>query len=300
MDNGDGVKATQVLLGTSKYAVAHEQESELYQGGYLDFIPFTTMEKAKKALAPERLSIMDDICFYWKSHRDQLLHKNDSSNKTQLLATYFLQKIIASNYMILVGYLEANLNELEIAIINTQVKEKQKHQTMNVTDKWSILQSWSHRFPEYCGMIDNILEWHKLAGEHLAGDPKKKWEGCTADFTAIKRRLGGLRERKQLLSDSFVGLASMAGIQESLDEAKAVKLLAFLGFFFVPMSFVASIFAMPNHAPTLKHGFRHYSYVAFPIALGMTLLVVVVLWGLSIQLQLRSARDWAKKKIAVV
>jgi len=290
------VKATQVILGSSIKATPHEHESEPYQGGYLDFIPFTTMEEAKKALAPERLSIMDDICFYWNNHKDQLSHKNDSSNKTHLLATYFLQKIIASNYMILVGYLEANLNELETAIINTQVKEKQKHQTMNVTDKWSILQSWSHRFPEYCGMIDDILEWHKLAGENLVGDLKTKWKGCTADFTAIKRRLGDLRERTQLLSDSFVGLASMAGIQESLDEAKAVKLLAILGFFFVPMSFVASVFAMPNHAPAIKPGFGHYSYIAFPIALGMTLVVVGVLWGLSIQLHLRSARDWAKKK----
>jgi hypothetical protein len=58
--------------------------------------------------------------------------------------------------------------------------------------------------------------------------------------------------RIQLLSDSFVGLANMAGIQESLDEAKAVKLLAVLDFFFVPMLFVVSVFAMPNHPPTIK------------------------------------------------
>lgn len=59
--------------------------------------------------------------------------------------------------MILVGYLESNLNELETAILLLEIKEHKRHQTSSVEKLYGILQSWSHRLPEYGGMVDDIL-----------------------------------------------------------------------------------------------------------------------------------------------
>jgi hypothetical protein len=279
-----GITKTDILVGSSKHADPVPLETDLYQGGYLDFIPYTTAAQEKTSCAPPRNCMLEDMCHYWEKHHTMVSgHIKDSS----LFATIFLQKIIASNYMILIGYLEANVNELETAILLHEVKENKKHQTMHVTEQWSILQSWSHRFPEYGGMVEEIIDWHEEAAENLNATGKAEWAKLTKDFKAIKRQLDILRDRTQLLSDSFVGLASMAGIQESLDEAKAVKILTVLGFFFVPMSLVSSLFAMPNkdtliHVPDkgVLGGFRYYALIAFTVSGGMTFFVVCYIWGL--------------------
>lgn len=292
-----------ILVGPSSGANPIALETELYQGGYLDIIPHTTTAEAKDADAPPRTCLLEDLCHYWEKHSGVVSHLSGDMKKTSILATICLQKVIASNYMILIDYLEANVNELETAILLHQVQENKKHQTMHVTEQWSILQSWSHRFPEYGGMIDDILDWHSEASSKCDDTVKTEWEKCTKDFKAIKRRLDILRERTQLLSDSFVGLASMAGIQESLDEAKAVKLLTVLGFFFVPLSLVSSLFAMPNkdtliHVPStgVLGGFRYYALIAFTVSGGMTFFVVCYIWGLDVlRRSVANAVRWKKR-----
>ncbi|CAI6332887.1 unnamed protein product [Periconia digitata] len=295
------IDKTVILVGRSSGAKPIALETELFQGGYLDCVPYQTIGQAKNAQAPPRTCMLDDLCHYWQKHGGMVSGLSDGMKTSSILVTVCLQKIIASNYMILIGYLEANVNELETAILLYPVQEKRKHQTMQVTEQWAILQSWSHRFPEYNGMIDDILDWHFKAASGCDAKVIEEWEKCTNDFKAIKRRLDILRDRTQLLSDSFVGLASMAGIQESLDEAKAVKLLTVLGFFFVPLSLVSSLFAMPNKDTLINvpstgvlSGFRYYALIAFTVSGGMTFFVVCYIWGLNVLL--RSVANAAKLK----
>lgn len=88
----------------------------------------------------------------------------------------------------------------------------------------------------------------------------------------------------------------MAGMQESLDETKAVKLLTVLGFIFVPISTVATIFSMPEHAPTKKGGFPRFSKLAFGLSGTLTIMVVVILWWYAIKDKLGLRRpEWLKK-----
>ncbi|OCK89139.1 uncharacterized protein K441DRAFT_681398 [Cenococcum geophilum 1.58] len=268
-----GREKTVILVGTSKHADEVPLATELYQGGYIDFIPYTSLAEAKTAEAPKRKCMLDDLCFYWKTCHTQI--KNFRENP--LFASIFLQKIIASNYMTLVGYLEANLSELETAIILSEIKERKKHQALDVTEKWSILQSWSHRFPEYCGMIDDLLEWHSIP--KLPPNIKDAWENCEKDFKDIQRRLSNLRSRTQLLSESFVGLATMAGIQESLDEAKGVKVLTFLGFFFLPLSLISALFTLPDEYGLGKGRFWLYAAIAFPTAAVITCVATTLVFG---------------------
>lgn len=278
-----------LLVGNREEAKKEVIETCLYQGGYLDFVPF------KKATAkngsPLRISILDDMCYYFENHGDQITKAQNPFNHSAILSTFFLQKIIASNYMVLIGYLDSNLNELETAIMHMEVREHKRNQTSKVEEKYNVLQSWSHRLHEYGGMVNDILTWHKSAAFRLPKDAKKQWSGCTNDFREIQRRLNIVRNRTQLLNESFVGLASMAGMQESLDETKAVKLLTVLGFFFVPLSTIATIFAMPEHSPTKKGGFGRYATVGFSISGGLTLIITWILWRYTVY-------DGAKKLMA--
>jgi hypothetical protein len=281
-----------ILVGNSQNAKAKFMHTTLFQGGYLDFIPF----HESKGECPPRTSTLVDICHYLAKHGDQLDKAQNHYERNALMSTFFLQKIIASNYMVLVGYLESNLNELETAILQMEIKEHKRHQVSSVEEKYTVLQSWSHRLPEYGGMVDDILSWHGLAGHGLSKASRQKWAGCTKDFREIQRRLNIIRNRTQILNESFVGLASMAGMQESLDETKAVKLLTVLGFIFVPCSTVATIFSMPEHAPTKYGGFNLYSKIAFSLSGGLTLIICSVLWWYGIMDQLRKVTPaWVQR-----
>lgn len=205
----------------------------------------------------------------------------DPSVDSILPVTVFLQKIVASNYMILSGYLESCLNELELAVRLAHVSKGAKNMTLQISEQWFILQSWCHRFPEYCGMLDDIRQLHaKLPrpGCPPGTAPKPQvWDGCVEDFEAISAKMDALRRRTEVLADSFVGLASMAGMQESLDEARNVQILTFLGIFFLPLSWIASIFAIDDRPhPT---GFPLYCKTAFPVAVGLTLLIALYIFS---------------------
>ncbi|KAL1878145.1 hypothetical protein Daus18300_002061 [Diaporthe australafricana] len=211
--DGDPSKFT-VLVGSSRTAKPQPMSVEHYQGGYLDFEDFEGLTPAQSALP----------------------------------TTIFLQKIVSSNYMIFVGYLESCLNELETSIRLSHVDKGTRNMTLKVSELWSILQSWSHRFPEYCGMLDDILKSHaKLrppspSPNQPGPQPNaRNWDGCFDDFEAISVKMNALRQRTELLAESFVGLASMAGMQESLDEARNVKILTLLGVFFLPLSWIAKV-----------------------------------------------------------
>lgn len=216
---------------------------------------------------------MDDLCFYWKWH-GQARGLNHKLKNSPLIASYFLQKIIASNYLILAGYLESCLNELETAMRDDHIDKGTKDMTITISKQWAVLQSWSHRFPEYCGMLEDIhLMQSKLPEDALEKDSSEAWAECVEDFAAINHNMTRLRERTATLAESFVGLASMAGMQESLDEAKNVQILTLLGIFFLPLSWIASIFAL--EARPDPEGLKLYSKTAFPTAVGLTLVVLL-------------------------
>jgi len=266
----------EVLVGSQITAKVEQLYGELYQGGYLDFIKHSDLTESTKSVGPERISMMDDLCFYWKTHGSLIGVENDPS-----LATIFLQKIIASNYSILVEYLKSQLNELEFDIVRTEIHEG-KNQALDVGHKWSVLQSWSHRFPEYGDMLHDILEIHKSTQQvAVRGDA---WAECNMDFEAINKRFSELRRRTEKLGESFIGLANMAGIQESLDEAKNVKVLTFLGLFFLPLSLLATIFAMGTTYGPGGPKFKVYFSVALPISGGLVISAVVILYGWNIHL----------------
>lgn len=214
--------------------------------------------------------MLDDLSYYFKT--------DSASSKVTcpFAATRLAQKIVASNYMILLGYLDSCVNELEFAIRREHIGKGQKDQSLAIAMQLEILQSWNHRLPEYCGMVDDILYRQGYP------DPPKEpqaLEDCYKDFVGIKRKMDEVKRRAEVLDASFVGLFGMAGMRESLEEAENVRVLTFLGVFFLPLSWISSIFAMPDVYGPEKSRFWLYCAVAFPTAVSLTVVVIFLIWA---------------------
>lgn len=63
----------------------------LYQGGYLDFIPFDRATLQRESCLG-RISILDDFCYYTNEHKNRFREADKPFEHAALMATFFMQK----------------------------------------------------------------------------------------------------------------------------------------------------------------------------------------------------------------
>ena len=240
--------------------------SEPYQGGYPDFIRYTTLQGACHTIGPSRESILEDICYYWTNHASCINIQDDPA-----VSTVFLKKIIASNYMVLIEYGKAMLSTLEWSL-SRQGQDISEIKIAWAEQRWSDLQSWSRRFSEYCENVESIIDGLKISLPE--GNTSRDWLSCDQDFHVIHRKLIGLKRRSDALISSITGLAGILGNRQalkeasrSLHEAKSVKILTLLGMMFAPLFLTSGIFSMSEDFLPGATLFWIYIVVAIPLIL---------------------------------
>jgi hypothetical protein len=247
-----------VLIGPSNDAKSFAVASEPYQGGYQDFIPYDDITQACSTPAPPRTSILEDICHYWEHHY-QLV--NIESDKP-VLSTVFLQKIAASNYMLLTEYLRSLANELGWRLS----RDLNQMNIPGLEEGWSDLQSWMPRCSEYGDMVESILLLGDIIKGQRVGSTVAHWTDCLEDFCLIQKNLIKLKSRADAHVASFMGLAGIAGNRQSLNEARSVHILTVLGTFFIPLSFCTGLFSMSSGYLPGEGRFWIYLTLAMPLA----------------------------------
>lgn len=238
-----------------------------WQGGYNDFVKYSAVEEAVNAEAPPRTSIFDDLCFYHTHHRKHL--QLDSDPKS---ATTFAQKIVASEYMLLIEY-----NRYLLYHIGWKLSRRDSFEIFKsiwVEQTWSDLNSFHQRIQTH---YHNILML--TANLELKESITKGWMRTTQDFAHIEEQFLSLRQKAEILLDSFTGLAGMVGNRQSLDEARSVSLLTLLGMAFVPLSLVASLFSMSDEYRPGVGNFGLYFAVSIPfVAILFAMAFLSIYW----------------------
>lgn len=223
-----------------------------WQGGYNDFIKYGTVEEAVKAENPPRTSTFDDLCFYHTHHHKHL--QLDSDPKS---ATTFAQKLVASEYMLLIEY-----NRYLLYHIGWQLSRRNSFEIFKSTwveQTWSDLNSFHQRIQTH---YHNVLMLN--ANLELRKSTPKGWMNTAQDFAHVEEQFLSLRRKAEILLDSFTGLAGMVGNRQSLDEARSVGMLTLLGMAFVPLSLVASLFSMSDEYRPGAGKFWLYFAVSIP------------------------------------
>ena len=120
-----------------------------FSGGYLDFIKHPEFG-ADCPMGPPRKSMLEDLCFYWDKHGSHLAGKSGPG-----IATVFMQKIVASNYMQLVDFLRANISNLEYQL--SRRDNLTGIQIPWIEERWSELQAWSRQLSLYVEDVEAIM-----------------------------------------------------------------------------------------------------------------------------------------------
>lgn len=238
-----------------------------WQGGYNDFIKYSMVKEAVDAETPPRTSTFDDLCFYHTHHCRYL--QLDSDPKS---ATTFAQKLVASEYMLLIEY-----NKFLLCHIGWKLSRRDSFEIFKsawVEQTWSDLNSFHQRIETHHQNIVMLT-----ANLELKKSTTRGWMSTTEDFAYIEEQFLSLRRKAEILLDSFTGLAGMVGNRQSLDEARSVGLLTVLGIAFVPLSLVASLFSMSDEYRPGAGNFWVYFAVSIPfVALMFAMAFLSMYW----------------------
>ena len=222
-----------VFIGSRQEAQQLSMPGEPYQGGYPDSMRYKDLNDTCSTPRPSRESMLEDLSHYWTQYAKDILVKDDP-----IIATFFLKKIIASNYLLLIGYIGALLSELDYDV-SRRGRPISRLRIEWVEERWKDLQSWTRQCSKYCESVEETMYSFEIP---MKSEVSKSWETGGNDFYIIQRKLLSMSKRCNDLLASFTGLAGILGnrrvlkeANSSLHEAKSVKTLTFLGMLILPL-----------------------------------------------------------------
>ncbi|KAH6694929.1 hypothetical protein BKA61DRAFT_531694 [Leptodontidium sp. MPI-SDFR-AT-0119] len=257
-----------------KPPICEKIENSLWQGGYLDFIK-SPASAPHLHNGPPRTSMLDDICHYWLQHSGLLPNTNRPD-----VATVFMKKIVASNYMQLIEYLRGVISTIEWQLSR---RTDLGIDIPWVEEQWSSLQALNRRLIEYSDDAEAIML--SLGIPYDRPDPTNigDWISCNKDYQYIFNRLRALSTRTGLLLSSMTGLAGIAGnsqalneARRSLKEAKGIKTLTLLAMIFIPLAYCCGLFSMNDMYLPGKHKFWIYLAVSLPLIIVVFLAAFLI------------------------
>jgi hypothetical protein len=174
----------------------------------------------------------------------------------------FLQKIVASHYILLSEYNRALLNQLKWIL-----SRRETYAGLSVKwveERWSDLQALHRRCGDYHRHIQSIIL--HLGFEESTRVPSD-WSNTSHDFIVLGQIFADLERKSESLISSLTGLAGIVGNRQSLAESRSVRILSMLGMTFLPLSFTSGLFSMADKYRPGASMFWVYFAVAVPLIL---------------------------------
>ncbi|VUC30827.1 unnamed protein product [Clonostachys rosea] len=242
-----------------------------FQGGYADFVPRSfPLHPDDQFQGPPRDGLHDDLCYYLAT-----AHKTIPGGvKLSEHATVFMKKIVASHYLQLISYHQANLATMEYPLQRIvglgQLKIPQLQQ------QWSDIQLMCARCAHYLKTASSIMMQLGIPLEYPSRGKisDTTWTESNLDFQYVHHELNRLVERALFFNESLTGLTGIVGNEQALTEtrrsireAKAVKALTLVGMVFIPLAFTTGLFSMSDEYLPGMEKFWTFFAVSVPLVL---------------------------------
>ncbi|KAI9804474.1 MAG: hypothetical protein M1825_001373 [Sarcosagium campestre] len=298
-------------VGEGAAAQVQRLSNQALHGGYIDFSPMYDdndddddendeggSDDGKQTKGPLRTSTFDDICFYWQ--RQSAARLNGMGLEDPEVAAIFIKRIVASNWMLLIQYLNRILSMLEFGLS----RRKDLAGFSWLDQGWSDVQSWMRRCAEFSEHIDSTLDSLRIplpdrGGAKASSETRQgrdSLDACTGDFLYIHRRMLELYRRTETLAASLTGLISILESKRSLEEARSLKTLTLLGMVFVPLAFTSGMFSMSGDYLPGKRKFWVYIAVAIPLILAVFAIAFIITYWDVITAAARPGLDQGPKR----
>jgi Mg2+ and Co2+ transporter CorA len=257
-------------------------DTSSYLHGYVDFSVWPSDPENQNdgtTNGPTRKSLLDDIVYYWK-------HVSTEKQRSELkgqpaTAALYMNKIIASNWVVMLEHLSATLSNLERRLwILDEMSERNTGPGMREFER-SI--DTTFRPLLACGNIWRRRLWWYLEDMRWNMEAMKaflkqnpEFEGALDDFTTVKDRMEECRNRIDSLMQTVIGAGTLLVSQNSSNQAESASRISGLAIAFLPFSFASSLFAMIDpYSP----GNAHF-WIYWVVSIGLILIVITVIYGL--------------------
>ncbi|PMD62897.1 uncharacterized protein K444DRAFT_558238 [Hyaloscypha bicolor E] len=286
-----------IRIGQSAKTFAIDQQA--VNGGYVDFVPNS---ESHRYGGPPRTSLMDDLCFYLQRYPNRM--PGDGVG----LVFMFVQKIVASHYLVLLNHFDNHIRKVSSRMERQQ--DLSNFGILSVESQWSDARALRRRARLFCEFLEGNMMLLGIPFEDPTfqkNAPETDWIDCTIDFQYLRARFRQLLQETLTLSEALTGLASIAGNRQALKEqevslkatqlsileARRAKALTLLGLIFIPLAYTSSLFSMADPYNPGSDRFWMYFVISLPLVFIITVAYYVLDSGYS-----SDGSDWSLSNVA--
>lgn len=252
------------------------------QRGYRDFTPwpsFTSPMAPESLNGPQRITLLDDICHYWRHVASTDSIKSAINSPFQ--SAQFQLHIVASIWMNTLEHIHTLLSELETTLRHI---ERMISPTLSDEDKAKYMQEFSISLNEV-NTLRRRLCWYVPEMEtnlyslgitpstmipslrHSEPSGVGSATGHQQNFLAIYNKLLTYQSWSETLLSVITAHVNLMETEKSIADSKSLSRLTILGFVFVPVSFACSFFSMNGDFAVGQNKLWVYFVVVIPLTL---------------------------------
>jgi len=206
-----------------------------------------------------------------------------------------LLHLICAEWLTVVDYIKTRLNEAERDL---SFPEQFLNQSTQIEVGLKKLVVWRRLVPLYREMLTETLQRVFHFPCHTDGTGSVTPCPCALhqptepvkqgpinifrdDFTRALSYMEEYQQRINNLTQYATAMTSICDSRRSQDDNRNIARLTWLATFFIPLSFVASLFSMQNDLSTLRETYKIYFAVALPLAAGLVVILAlpIVHWS---------------------
>ncbi|KAH7419032.1 hypothetical protein BKA64DRAFT_2683 [Cadophora sp. MPI-SDFR-AT-0126] len=281
--------------------------------GYRNWEPTPSMNSPDTPAGPPRKTLFEDF-IYWakKAPACQLTNISSTPNKTKAdMAMQTLLYLICAEWLTISDYIRTRIGIIEWEISNP---DHFLSKDFGIDDALKKLHVWRRLVPLYREMLTDSLQRVFRTPVHDTGttitiDPPSSTPTPQAhslaptsthpiksDFSRALSYMEEYQQRIDRLTSVVTAIISIEDSRRSQDDNRNVARLTWLATFFIPLSYVASLFSMQENIKDLRPTMRLYFKWAVPVAASaMGLAWVLTLpWVLGVFRQLSGKKNRRK------
>lgn len=251
--------------------------------GYRNWEDTPSYKVDKLPKPPPRDTFFNDLV-YWAQKHESFVSRYATPSAHLPIIT--LLHLICAEWLTMSEYIKTRISQIEWEI---SVPEHFLKPGTNINDALNKLHMWRRLVPLYREMIAETIqrvsemEWPT---DHIGAQPSTILDSTKEHNTPLgifgddfKKALGFMddfQDRIDRLTSVVTAVISIEDSRHARDDNRNLARLTWLGTFFIPLSYISSLFSMQPDISQLGNTYKLYFAVAFPAAMGAVLLLLVL------------------------